>query len=132
MRKGSAVNNWNLSPDGKYLALSETQNPYEGPRLRVISIADNTERLLSPSELKLIIGVDWAADSKSLWLGGFMGRNSWTTRSGLINLDLNGRATIAIHGQAPMIMGGTPSPDGRRLALGANTFSSNVWLLEIP
>ena len=130
MRKGSAVNNWNLSPDGKYLAISETQNPYEGPRLRVVSLADNTERLLSPTELKLIIGIDWAADSKSLWLGGYRGRGSWGSRSGLINLDLKGRATFAIDGRAPTIMGATPSPDGKRLALGANTLSSNVWLLE--
>jgi Tol biopolymer transport system component len=131
-KKGSAMNNWNLSPDGRYLAISETQNPYDGPRLRVISLADQTERMLSPSELKLIVGVDWAADSKSIWLGGFMGRGSWTARTGLINVDLNGHSKVAIETRSPGIMGGTPSPDGRSLALGTNSLSSNVWLLESP
>jgi DNA-binding winged helix-turn-helix (wHTH) protein/Tol biopolymer transport system component len=132
MKKGSAMNNWNLSPDGRYLAISETQNPYDGPRMRLISLADQTERMLSPSELKLIVGVDWAADSKSIWLGGFMGRGSWTARTGLINVDLNGHSRVAIETRSPGIMGGTPSPDGRSLALGTNSLSSNVWLLESP
>jgi Tol biopolymer transport system component len=131
-KKGSAMNNWNLSPDGRYLAISETQNPYDGPRLRVISLADQTERMLSPSQPKLIVGVDWAADSKSIWLGGFMGRGSWTVRTGLINVDLNGHSRVAIETRSPGIMGGTPSPDGRSLALGTNSLSSNVWLLESP
>jgi Tol biopolymer transport system component/DNA-binding winged helix-turn-helix (wHTH) protein len=132
MKKGAATNNWNLSPDGKYLAISETQNPYEGPRLRIISLADTTERLLLPAQVKLVIGVDWAADSKSLWLGGYMGRGSWGTRTGLVNVDLNGRTTTLLEGRTPIIWGGTPSPDGRSLALGANTTSANVWLLENP
>lgn len=131
MKKGSAINNWNLSPDGRYLAISETQNPYEGPRLRVISLADNSERLLSPSKLNLIFGVDWAANSKSIWLGGYIGRG-WSARSGLINVDLNGQQTVAIEVRSLGILGGTPSPDGHRLALGTNSFSSNVWLLENP
>jgi hypothetical protein len=76
--------------------------------------------------------VDWAADAKSLWLGGFMSRGSWGVRSGLVNVDLGGHVTTAIEGRSPVILGGTPSPDGHTLALGANTFSSNVWLLETP
>ncbi len=132
MKKGSAMNNWNLSPDGRYLAISETRNPYEGPRLRLISLIDQTERQLSTSQPRLIIGVDWAADAKSLWLGGFMSRGSWGARSGLVNVDLGGHVTAAIEGRAPVIMGATPSPDGHTLALGANTFSSNVWLLDKP
>jgi Tol biopolymer transport system component len=132
MKKGSAMNNWNLSPDGRYLAISETQNPYEGPRLRLISLIDQTEKQLSTSQPRLIIGVDWAADARSLWLGGFMSRGSWGVRSGLVNVDLRGHVTPAIEGRSPVILGGTPSPDGHTLALGANTFSSNVWLLETP
>jgi Tol biopolymer transport system component/DNA-binding winged helix-turn-helix (wHTH) protein len=132
MTKAAALNTWNLSPDGKFLAISDTRNPYEGPKLRIISVADATERLLTPSNPKLIIGVDWAADSKSLWLGGYMGRGAWGTRTGLVNMDLNGRATTFLEGRTPIIWGGTPSPDGYSLALGANTLSSNVWLLENP
>jgi len=131
LKKGLAMNNWNLSPDGRYLAISESQDPYKGPRLHVISLADKSERVLSPSKLNLIIGVDWAADSKSIWLGGFIGRG-FSGRSGIVNIDLNGSQIIELEARSPTILGGTPSPDGRHLALGTNSYSSNVWLLENP
>jgi len=59
-----------------------------------------------------------------------MGRGSWGTRSGLINVDLSGHVRTMIAGHSPVIMGATASPDGHRLALGANTYSSNAWLVE--
>jgi len=130
LKKEAGLNNWNLSPDGKYLAMCTSQNPYEKTELRVFSLVDNTERHLPVSGVKLIMGIGWAADSKSVWLGGYMGRGSWGTRSGLINIDLRGHVRTLIEGQSPIIMGGTPSPDGHRLAVGANTFSSNAWLVE--
>jgi hypothetical protein len=76
------------------------------------------------------MGLDWAPDSKSMWVGGFMGRGAWGTRSGLLNVDLNGRATVVLEGLNIDITGAVPSPDGHRLALWRNTVSSNVWLLE--
>ena len=130
LKKEVGMNSWNLSPDGKYLASSKSQNPYEKPALRVLSLSDNKERYLPVTGVKLIMGTDWAADSKSIWVGGYMGRGSWGTRSGIINMDLNGRVRKLIEGYSPEILGGTPSPDGRHLALGANTQSSNIWLLE--
>ncbi len=130
LKKEVGMNSWNLSPDGKYLVTSRSQNPYDKPVLRVLSLSDNKERYLPVSGVKLIIGTDWAADSKSIWVGGYMGRGSWGTRSGIISMDLNGRVRKLIEGYSPVILGGTPSPDGRHLALGANTSSSNVWLLE--
>lgn len=128
--KEIGYNSWNLSPDGRYLAASRSQDPYQEPALRVLSIADGTERLLPVTGLKLIVGIDWAADSMSLWVGGYMGRGSWGARAGLINVDLRGHARTLIDGYHPLVMGATPSPDGRRLALGASTTSANVWLLE--
>jgi len=130
LKKEAGLNNWNLSPDGRYLAMCTSQNPYAKTELRVFSLADNTERHLAITVVKLIMGIDWAADSKSVWVGGYMGRGSWGTRSGLINVDLGGHVRTLIEGHSPQIMGGTPSPDGHRLAIGANTFSSNVWLAE--
>jgi DNA-binding winged helix-turn-helix (wHTH) protein/Tol biopolymer transport system component len=129
-KKEAGLNNWNLSPDGQYLAMCKSQNPYDGAELRVFSLRDNTERRLPVSGVKLIMGIDWAADSMSIWVGGYMGRGSWGTRSGLVNVDLAGHVHTLLEGYSPAIMGGTPSPDGRRLAIGANTFSSNMWLAE--
>ncbi len=130
LKKEVGINSWNLSPDGKYLVTRRSQNPYDKSELRVLSLSDSKERYLPVTGVKLIMGTDWAADSKSIWVGGYMGRGSWGTRSGIINMDLNGQVRILIQGYSPVILGGTPSPDGRHLALGANTSSSNVWLLE--
>jgi Tol biopolymer transport system component len=122
---------WNLSPDGKYLAsCCKSQNPYETTELRIFSLTDNSQRYIRVPKVRVIVGVDWAADSKSVLVGGFMGRGSWGTRSGLVNIDLTGKAKTLLEGQNPSVMGGTPSPDGHRLAVGANTNSSNAWLLE--
>jgi Tol biopolymer transport system component len=130
LKKEVGMNAWNLSPDGKYLVTGKSQNPYDKPVLRVLSLSDSKERYLPVSGVKLIMGTDWAADSKSIWVGGYMGRSSWGTRSGIVNMDLNGHVRTLIAGYSPEILGGTPSPDGHHLALGANTQSANVWLLE--
>jgi len=74
--------------------------------------------------------LDWAADSKSVWVGGYMGRGSWGTRAGLVNVDLSGKIRTLLEGRNPDVMGGTPSPDGHYLAIGAITDSSNAWLIE--
>jgi Tol biopolymer transport system component/DNA-binding winged helix-turn-helix (wHTH) protein len=129
-KRENGPNSWNLSPDGKYLVTRPSQDPYKGPELRILSLHDNATTDIPVPELKLIIGIDWATDSKSLWVGGYNGRGSWGTRSGLVNVDLTGKVRTLLEGRNPEVMGGTPSPDGRRLALGVNTVSSNVWLLE--
>ena len=129
IEKADGMNNWNLSPDGRYLVTSQSQNPYEASGLRIFNLADSTKRYIAVPEVKLIMGLDWAADSKSVWVGGFMGRGSWGTRSGLVNVDLNGNVRTLLAGHNPEVMGGTPSPDGHRLAIGANTETSNAWLL---
>jgi Tol biopolymer transport system component/DNA-binding winged helix-turn-helix (wHTH) protein len=130
-KKAVGPNIWSLSPDGNYLVTSKSQNPYEGPVLRLLSLSDNKQRDLPVTTgVKLIMGADWAADSKSIWVAGYMGRGSWGTRSGIVKMDLNGHIRELIKGYSPVILGGTPSPDGRHLALRANTQSSNEWLLE--
>ena len=130
IKKEEGFNSWNLSPDGKYLVSAKSQNPYEEATLRIFRLADGQQKYLSVPKVKVIIGLDWAADSKSIWVGGYMGRGPWGTRSGLVNIDLSGTSRTLIESRSPEIMGGTPSPDGHLLALGANTQSANAWLLE--
>ena len=86
MKKGSFMNNWNLSPDGRYLAISETQNPYEGPRIRIVSLADNTERLLTVRTevdhgCRLGRGLE---ESLARWVLGkrFLGQQIWSYQLG--------------------------------------------------
>jgi len=58
LKKADGFYNWNLSPDGKYLVMCKSQNPYDPPALRIISLTDNTERNIAVSSVKLILGID--------------------------------------------------------------------------
>ena len=130
MKEIGGIGSWSLSPDGKYLVSSKSQNPYDEPTLRVVNLAEGTERFIPMPDIGLMIGMDWAADSKSLWIGGYRGRGAWGTRSGILNVDLAGRVKLVVEGLNPSILFAIPSPDGRRLALYGNSQSSNMWLLE--
>ena len=121
---------WSLSPDGKYLASPRSPNPYEPSGLRIVDLITGKERKIAVTSVLLIMGLDWAPDSRSLWVGGYMGRMSGGTRSGLVRVDLTGRTTTILQGSSMAIWLAVPSPDGRRLAVLAHTDDSNVSLLE--
>ena len=121
---------WSLSPDGKYLASPKSANPYKASGLRILDLIGGTERDISVSGLPLIMGMDWAPDSRSLWLGGYMGRSSGGTRSGLLRVDLRGKVRTVLEGSSMAIWFAIPSPDGGRVAVLAHTDNSNVSLLE--
>jgi Tol biopolymer transport system component/DNA-binding winged helix-turn-helix (wHTH) protein len=124
--------NWSLSPDGKYLVNPKSENPYEAPVLRIFNLDEDTEQYIPVPGIGLMMGLDWAADSKSVWVVGYMGmgRGAWGTRSGVLNVALSGRATMVLEGLSPAIWFAIPSPDGRRLSLCELTERSNMWLLE--
>ena len=76
IEKALGLNNWNLSPDGKYLVTLKSLNPYEPPAISVFTLANGTARTIPVAGVKLITGIEWAADSKSIWAGGYMERAS--------------------------------------------------------
>jgi len=130
VKREDGPNHWGLSLDGRYLVTALSQNPYNAPVLRVFDLARGTEQLIPVPQIGLMFGMDWAWDSNTLWLGGFVGRGEWGARSGLFRVDLTGKITPMYRGLNPSITFAIPSPDGRHLALGAATETSNMWLLE--
>ena len=108
-RGDGPTNNWGLSPDGKYLATMKS-GPYDERVLQIFNLADGTEKAIPLPRNGLTMGMDWAADSKSIWLGGFMGRGAWGTRSGILNVDLHGNVTVALEGFNPEIWWLFPRP----------------------
>jgi hypothetical protein len=125
---------WSLSPDGRYLASPLAAHPYEAASgLRVIDLATGKQREIPVPSVLLIMGMDWAPDSRGLWVGGYMGRSSGGTRSGIVRVDLTGHVTTVLEGSSMAVWFAIPSPDGRhgrRLAVLAHTDNSNVSLLE--
>jgi DNA-binding winged helix-turn-helix (wHTH) protein len=93
-------NCWGLSPDGRYLVTSRSQNPYKYkvPEVRILNLADGTERYIPVPDAGLIMGMDWAADSESVWVSAYRGRGAWGSRSGVLNVDLAGKVRVVFEG----------------------------------
>ena len=120
--------NWSLAPDGSTLAIAKARKIEltVTPDIRLLSLANHTERTIRLKEWPGVSSLDWAADGKSLWV-------STSTNTGtyaLLNVDLQGRARPVLE-QTKMVVGwAIPSPDGRYLALNLASGDSNVWMIE--
>ena len=124
---------WSLSGDGNYLATA-LQAIGKDAAIRIFSIADGSSRRIQIPGWSVLTGIDWAADSKSMWVGvqtlggspfGGMGPCA------LLRIGLDGKTRTMGDGGDVCFGYAIASPDGRRLALfGAKADSSNVWLLE--
>jgi hypothetical protein len=71
----------------------------------------------------------WAADARGL----FVSANATGPRNTLLYVDLEGRSQVLWQQWFPLAAPngtGIPSPDGRYLAVLADSTDSNVWLLE--
>jgi DNA-binding winged helix-turn-helix (wHTH) protein/Tol biopolymer transport system component len=131
--KDSDLPNWELSPDGKYLARSILK-PNQDAAIRILSIADGSDRTVEVKGWSLLNGIYWSSDGKSLWAGavdpkhaGFGGANTCP----LLEIGLDGRVRVMARDSDVCFIVGIPSPDGRYLAVqGTKADTSNVWLLQ--
>ncbi|HZR64119.1 MAG TPA: winged helix-turn-helix domain-containing protein [Terriglobales bacterium] len=120
--------NWGLSPDGAYLAIL----PYspENGSVTLYSVSDGKMKTLDVKGWTGLNKVDWAADSKSMFIGTL-------NRAGhiaLLRVTLDGGVHVLREGNFPSLCGcafwAIPSPDGKRVALNQPTGASNVWGLD--
>jgi Tol biopolymer transport system component len=122
---------WNISPDGLRIAMLQS-NLHNGS-IQIRSLNGKVERefrVRGWNELKYI---DWAADGKSLFIGGIMPKAVTLLRS-----DLNGHAQVLWSGIRALTIWATPSPggwvipspDGKHIAIRDEVIDQNAWLLE--
>jgi Tol biopolymer transport system component len=120
--------NWGLSPDGAYLAIL----PYspDSGSMTLYSIADGKTRKLDVKGWTGLTTVDWAADSKSM----FVGTLNRAGHIALLRVTLDGTAHMLREGTFPTLCGcaywAIPSPDGKWVAINQPAGSSNVWGLD--
>jgi hypothetical protein len=118
---------WSLSPDGTRIAVL---NPAEG-RVHVFQLDGKPNEEIAPKNIVLGDALDWAADSKGLFIDNFTPKGT-----ALSYLDLHGNTHIVWQGSIPagahglVTPWGIPSRDGHRLAINGTVPSNNVWLLE--
>ena len=118
--------NWSLSPDGQMLARTGKSEDQKEPAIRLFLLQDETERTIAVPGWAGISSLDWAADSKSIWMTGYASSGTKT----LVNVRVAGRIRPMLE-EKTMTMGwAIPSPDGKHLALWKASGSSNVWMLE--
>ncbi len=117
--------NWNVSPDGKEIALPVI-DPLR-PRIRLVP-CDGGDTASATREMPVKIAqalmeVTWAADGQ----GWFVSAAATPQGADLFYVHLDGSATFLRHDNP---LWGVPSPDGRKLAFVGETVDSNVWLLQ--
>jgi Tol biopolymer transport system component/DNA-binding winged helix-turn-helix (wHTH) protein len=133
MKKEDGDNyNWGLSPDGKYLATHQFYGSQKVRGLRILPLAGGSARFIPISGWLAKCGLDWAADSKSVWVAGQMARTTSQSeyKYQILNMDLNGKVRTMLADYDRETGPAVPSPDGRRLAFFGSTYNSNVWLLD--
>jgi Tol biopolymer transport system component len=125
---------WDLSPDGRRIAVVKMTGLYSGDETQV---SDGPIHILSldrrqPFELfakgrkNQWQSLDWAADGNGLYVSA-----DAPAGSVLLYLDLHGYTNeVWKHPSADRGTRGIPSRDGRRIALLGRNQYSNVWMME--
>jgi serine/threonine protein kinase/Tol biopolymer transport system component len=115
---------WMLSPDGSQIAfVKEHGNPNKVQLFRISGGETRTVEIKGP--FLGCTSVDWLPDSKSVFVGVESGDSAT-----LLHIDLKGNVQPIWRQSHGGAVGGTPSPDGRHIVIGATGFSGNVWLLD--
>jgi hypothetical protein len=122
----SQLYNWSLSPDGSMLALARGKwGDEESGRIRIVSLNGAPEKSINLNGSLSLASVDWAADSKSLWVP-----TTGEKENELLQIDLRGNVRPVWRPKKISVSWAIPSRDGRKLALHVSSTSANVWMLE--
>lgn len=122
LERKSGVVNSGLSPDGKLIAVTKTDEN----RIRLFSTKGQPAKEIVLRNWSMFSSVDWAADSKGL----FVTSNPTGWRSSLLYVDLAGNAHELWQVKGWEQSWAIASRDGKYLAIPAPTTSSNVWMTE--
>jgi len=110
-----------ISPDGTQLVTSRGQ---EGP-IQILDLRGRAMQVIRAMDFHNLRSLSWAADGKGLFVeddkkGGTV----------LLHVDLQGNAKILWKCAEVPTCFGTPSPDGRHLAIYDHRVSANIWMME--
>jgi serine/threonine protein kinase/Tol biopolymer transport system component len=116
---------WDVSPDGSRLALVDRYK--YGGRIEVMTLLDAAWHEVSlTSQGENLEGVAWAADGKGFFVTSTgADSNSYD----LLHVALGGKVQPLL-GRRKFHWDPIPSPDGRYLAFSAQSWDSNVWVID--
>ena len=112
---------WDLSPDGKRIAVSEFS--YQKADLSIVPLDGGAPQTLSAMPWTELTAVAWATDGKSLFLASFSSRGT-----AIVHFDFAGHSKLLFKPNWHIVTL-EPSPDGKYLAFGPVISNSNAWTM---
>jgi len=115
---------WGISPDGSQVALASMSG--EQRKITFVNLNDGSKREVAVGT-RPIYGMDWAADSKGVYLVTANADGS----SALEKISPSGeRQELLTRDSGTWYSYAIPSPDGHHAALTVYTGENNVWMIE--
>ncbi len=121
--KPGANYNWALSPDGSQIGV--LQNAWSMNQIRLFPVNSQEVRTISVKGYSNLESLDWAPDSKSIFVGTYGPAGAI-----LLRIELNGKAVPVWHQAQPLDIWGIPSPDGQHLLIYGSSAEANVWIID--
>ena len=116
--------NWSLSPDGSERAIILYGTNQDKIQLRSTSTGKTRELVVKG--WSGLTGIYWSADGSRL----LVSRHNFERDSTLLNVTLDGSASVLLKSSNPEIWHAVPSPNGRMLAIAEAGGPKNVWQVE--
>ena len=114
---------WGISPDGSHVAIA-SPDQLKG-QIRILGLVNGSESSIAYPQQYYLGTLAWAPDGGALFSAG------QTDEYMLFRFGLDGSLKILLNrGRSQWLSFAYPSPDGRHLAFGQQTFETNAWLLE--
>jgi len=111
------------SPDGSLFAYEKTD--WTADQIHFVPLGGGQARTLTVKGYVILNSLDWAPDSKSVFVG------TWgPSGATLLHIDLNGNAQPVWHQASAQSTWGIPSPDGHHLTMLGVSADANVWMID--
>ena len=114
---------WGLSPDGSQVGI--LKNAWGENQIRFFQARGGGARTVTVKGYARLISLDWAPDSKSVFVG-----TSGPGGAVLLRIGLDGNARAIWQQPQPLSTWGIPSPDGLHVALFGTSSDANAWMID--
>lgn len=126
-REGPGFHHWDLSHDGRQIALVDF-----GSRIRFVDLADGSLTDVTVPDWTAIEYVGWAADGRGVFVNSFSRRGPRLANTALLYVTREGTPTVIRHEENEWHIFPSASPSGTHLAFSTMRMASDMWLLERP
>jgi serine/threonine protein kinase/dipeptidyl aminopeptidase/acylaminoacyl peptidase len=118
-----AMYSWAISPDGSQVGIRKHDRNTSD--IRFFSLHGGGTRTITVPGYLNLRSLDWAPDSKSIFVG-----TSGPGGSVLLRVNLDGSVQPVWQQSHSAQIWGIPSPDGRHIALSGRSADANVWMID--